>query len=366
MKLLFANLAKTTLAASISTVSMSITVTDGSEFPSPGSNESFLLTLVSGVKTEIVRVSSRSGNTLTISERGLEDTTAQSFDIGSTASCRITAGMLTQFSTTFASSALTSLLAPKTMHNVGYITNVNDTAGSPIWVFRESDDIWALPGYTQIESGTVVGGTTSRVDGSGTGVTPANVTSTRYLIQLTSGTGAGQIRVISSISSNSYNLSAPLTTLQSSGDTYEVYEANSALLLGASSMLSTLSPAEIATLARRDENNTFTKAQRSSVTSVAGVTGSLTLDMDLSNDFNLTLTGATTLANPGNLVAGQSGLIRIINASPATTMAFGDKWKFPGGSTPSLTATAGAIDVLSYFAFTSNYIFTVMHSGVTQ
>jgi hypothetical protein len=76
----------------------------------------------------------------------------------------------------------------------------------------------------------------------------------------------------------------------------------------------------------------------------------ITPDFSLSNYFNLTLGHTATLANPTNLVAGQSGAIVITqDGTGSRTLAYGGYWKFAGGTAPTLTTTAGAVDVLAYY-----------------
>jgi len=78
----------------------------------------------------------------------------------------------------------------------------------------------------------------------------------------------------------------------------------------------------------------------------------ITPDFSLGNNYVLTLGGNRTLANPTNLIAGQSGTIVITqDGTGSRTLAYGGFWKYPGGSgnVPSLTTTAGAVDVLGYY-----------------
>ncbi len=89
----------------------------------------------------------------------------------------------------------------------------------------------------------------------------------------------------------------------------------------------------------------FTKAQRGSITALTSA-ATITPDFSAANNYSLSLATNTTLANPTNLTAGQSGTIVITNGG-SYTMAFGSYWKFPGGTAPSLTASA--TDVLAYY-----------------
>ena len=94
---------------------------------------------------------------------------------------------------------------------------------------------------------------------------------------------------------------------------------------------------------------TFTAAQRGTVSALTdGAT--ITPNFATANNFSVTLGGNRTLANPTNLTAGQSGAIAITqDATGSRTLAFGSYWKFPGGTAPTLTTTASAVDVLAYY-----------------
>ena len=65
----------------------------------------------------------------------------------------------------------------------------------------------------------------------------------------------------------------------------------------------------------------------------------------------MTLAGNRTLANPTNIVAGQSGSIFVTqDATGSRTLAYGSYFKFAGGSTaaPVLSTAAGSVDRLDY------------------
>jgi hypothetical protein len=101
--------------------------------------------------------------------------------------------------------------------------------------------------------------------------------------------------------------------------------------------------------ARTDQKNSFTKAQIGTPAALPATTGFVTLDLATSNNFDGTLTGNITLANPSNIAPGQSGVIRIVNDATPRTIAYGSYWKASAGSLPALTATAGAVDLLCYY-----------------
>jgi hypothetical protein len=102
--------------------------------------------------------------------------------------------------------------------------------------------------------------------------------------------------------------------------------------------------------------NSFTAAQRGTVVALTdGAT--ITPDFALGNNFSVTLGGNRTLANPTNLTAGQSGVIVITqDGTGSRTLAYGSNWKFPGGTAPTLTTTAAAVDVLAYYVESASRI----------
>lgn len=80
--------------------------------------------------------------------------------------------------------------------------------------------------------------------------------------------------------------------------------------------------------------------------------GAIAVDFDNSNVQKITLTAsaAYTLSNPTNLKEG--GTYMIVVSQPAVTgaatMAFGSSYLWEGGTAPTLTAAAGAIDLLAF------------------
>jgi len=108
----------------------------------------------------------------------------------------------------------------------------------------------------------------------------------------------------------------------------------------------------------------FTKAQRGSIVTLTdGAT--ITPDFADANNYTVTLGGNRTLANPTNLTAGQSGSIFVVqDGTGSRTLAYGSYWDFSGGTAPTLTTTANAIDRIDYVVrsttsihavFTANY-----------
>ena len=100
----------------------------------------------------------------------------------------------------------------------------------------------------------------------------------------------------------------------------------------------------------------FTKAQRG--TPVALTDGAtIAVDLSLGNNFTVTLAGNRTLGAPTNVTAGQSGVIVVTQDSTGSrTLAYNSVYKFAGGTAPTLTTTASAVDVLAYYVESSTRI----------
>ena len=92
----FSNNASTTLAADLSAVATSMTVTASTGFAALTSPQFEFVTVDDGIAREIIKVTARSGNTWTI-ERAQEGTTAALWDAGVSVEARLTAGTLTAF-----------------------------------------------------------------------------------------------------------------------------------------------------------------------------------------------------------------------------------------------------------------------------
>jgi hypothetical protein len=115
-------------------------------------------------------------------------------------------------------------------------------------------------------------------------------------------------------------------------------------------------PNATSTLAGLAITQSFTKAQRGTITSFSSSSGTATPDFAAANNFSITLSENTTLANPSNLTAGQSGVIFITQDSTARTLSFGSYWDFSGGNPPTISTGSGAVDALAYAVRTTTSI----------
>ena len=112
--------------------------------------------------------------------------------------------------------------------------------------------------------------------------------------------------------------------------------------------------------AKTDVAQTFTAAQRSTITTLtSGAT--VTPDFAASNNYTLTLDQNLTIANPTNLTAGQSGSIFLVqDGTGSRTASWGSYWDFAGGVAPVLTTTAAGIDRVDYIVRSGTSIHAVV------
>ncbi len=109
---------------------------------------------------------------------------------------------------------------------------------------------------------------------------------------------------------------------------------------------------------------TFTAAQRGSISAISVASGDTTkqLDFDTANNFALTLanTASCELQNPSNLTAGQSGSIFVIqDATGSRLLTFGSSWDFAGGTAPTLSTAASSVDRIDYIVRSGTSIHAV-------
>lgn len=86
----------------------------------------------------------------------------------------------------------------------------------------------------------------------------------------------------------------------------------------------------------------------------------ITPDFGANQNFTVTLGGNRTLANPTNIVAGQTGSIFVVqDATGGRTLSFGSYFKFPAGTAPTLSSGANAVDRIDYIVRTTTEIHAV-------
>ena len=120
-------------------------------------------------------------------------------------------------------------------------------------------------------------------------------------------------------------------------------------------------------------DNTWTGSQRGSVSTITyGAT--VAIDMDTTNNHKITLTGNIRFNNPTNCDAdavGQSGSIFIIqDGTGSRTAAWGtdggtSSFHWKGGTAPTLSTAANAVDRIDYIVYDANKIHCVATIGIS-
>ena len=125
--------------------------------------------------------------------------------------------------------------------------------------------------------------------------------------------------------------------------------------LGTGALIGTNIQAYDADTAKTDVVQTFSVAQRGAITDHGTLIANTTFRQDfaLSNMFKMTLGGNITINNPTNQVAGQSGVMEIVNGG-SHTVSFGSDFDFASATAPTITSSG--TDVLSYYVTSANNI----------
>jgi hypothetical protein len=100
--------------------------------------------------------------------------------------------------------------------------------------------------------------------------------------------------------------------------------------------------------------NAFTAQQNfTEVTLTDGAT--INWNMNTQQVAKVTLGGNRTLANPTNLVAGGTYVLRVIqDGTGSRTLAYGSAYKWASGVVPTLSTAAGSVDILSFYSDGTN------------
>ena len=97
------------------------------------------------------------------------------------------------------------------------------------------------------------------------------------------------------------------------------------------------------------------------------LTDAATITVDMSTFINaaVTLGGNRTLGTPSNAKGGQAGYIAIVqDGTGSRTLAYAANWKFAGGTPPTLSTAAGAVDMLYYQVRNSTFIYAALVKGI--
>ena len=108
------------------------------------------------------------------------------------------------------------------------------------------------------------------------------------------------------------------------------------------------------------QNTNFDNSVSVDIKAMSLGVGSHILDLNRNANFELTLSGNITLANPAELTAGTTGSIFVVqDGTGSRTVSYGSFWDFAAGTAPTMTTTASAVDRIDYIVRSSTKIHAV-------
>ena len=174
-------------------------------------------------------------------------------------------------------------------------------------------------------NGNVTGNATSATVANGLGASAS--VSTSGIVTASSFVGA----LTGDVTGNVSGSAASATNLTGAGSTAQVLGVNTSSLNGTKLYLSGNAAAEIVTLS--DGAN-------------------ITPDFGSGNNFVVTLGGNRTLVNPTGVTTGQSGVIIVKqDGTGGRTLGIQSHYHFAGGTAPTFTTTANAVDIIGFVAY---------------
>ena len=228
---LYENNAKSTLLVGLELSSLVITLQQGGggRFPAISSDDQyFLVTLENAGEYEVCKVTSRSGDSLTV-ERAQEGTVARVFPRGTLVQMRVTKGILEGFARlTDRLADIDSLdLIPKVSEAKGnsFLTKTVDESGNPI-IATKANDRWRFPTHSIVAMTSVItGGTSTSI--TAVGLNALDVQPGRFIVNFLSGPAAGIPRLITSRVDTTISWDTTLSPVPQSGDGFELLVSNS-------------------------------------------------------------------------------------------------------------------------------------------
>jgi len=106
--------------------------------------------------------------------------------------------------------------------------------------------------------------------------------------------------------------------------------------------------------AKTDVAQEYTKQQNFNATTLTDA-ASISWNLDDNQVAAVTLGGNRTLSNPTNMKDGATYILRVVqDGTGSRTLAYGANYKWPGGTAPTLTTTASAVDILTFVSDGTN------------
>lgn len=234
-----------------------------------------------------------------------------------------------------------------TTNGKGLITNVT-TAALGAMAAQAASSV-AITGGTL--NGVTIGGTTA---GAGTFTT----------LSATSGAvgGASIVTVSASQTLTNKTLTAPVISTISNTGTLTLPTSTDTLVGRATTDTLTNKTLSAATLSGISTHTGAARGVQVALTDAA----TISWDMALGNDAAVTLGGNRTLGAPTNVPAGGQGgsLFITQDGTGSRTLSYNSVWKFRGGTAPTLSTAAGAVDRLDYTVKGATSIHAVLTENV--
>lgn len=291
---LFANNADSSLNGAIApdTTVLALKAGDGAKFPFPTNGDFFLVTLFQRLGTselnhEIVKCTSRAGDSLTV-VRAQEGTVARAFNSDDLVELRITKESVERFTQPEVLATKVDKVAGKGLSTEDYTT-------------VERTKLAGVELGAQVNTVTSVAGKTGAVTLAKTDVGLGNVDNT-----------SDANKPVSTAQQTALNAKAP-----------------------------TASPSFTNTATFQGVKETLTTANTGTAYTVANTAASI---------LNLTLTGNCVLTFPTPAAGGQFTLLLKQDATGSRTVTWPSTVRWAGGTAPTLTATAGRTDVVTFLS----------------
>lgn len=225
---LYANNVFSTIAVSItqSSTSISLNPGSGSAFPYPTGDQFFLATLDSEEGIEVVKCTSRVGDTLQV-ERGQEGTDPSPFPAGTMIQVRVTKGTLERMARLtdrlYDLDSVDDLPSASTTVGNSFICKSSDEEGNPIIAVRR-ENLWRFLSHnTQLISGTALTGGDLFLTADASAAVEATPYLGRYLIQFTSGPLSGLVRLVTGAAGGRLEWTKPLPQAVPVGASFTIY-----------------------------------------------------------------------------------------------------------------------------------------------
>lgn len=98
----------------------------------------------------------------------------------------------------------------------------------------------------------------------------------------------------------------------------------------------------------------YTVQQNFAEVAITSTSNSIAWNLDSAQTAVHTTTENTTLANPTNMVAGGTYILRFVQGATPRTLAFGSAYRWPGGVAPTVSTGSGAVDILTFYSDGTN------------